>query len=53
MRGALTVEPKLVVVADGVDDERVPVPPSDRVPKPAWEEIIIIRVLTASMKTCR
>ena len=45
VRCAAAVEPELVVVADGVDDERVAFPAADRVPPPGRDQIV--RVLAA------
>src|SRR5262245_6202160 len=40
VRGAAAVEPKLLVVANGVNDERVAFPPADGVSPPARKQIV-------------
>src|SRR5262245_61337804 len=40
VRGAAAVEPELVVVADGVDDERVAFPTTDGVTVPGGQQIV-------------
>src|SRR5262245_35076367 len=45
VRGTAAVEPELVVVADGIDDERVALPTADRVAVPARKQVV--RMLAA------
>src|SRR5436309_15975754 len=45
VRGAATIEPELVVIANGVDDERVALPRPNRVAPPSRKKIV--RMLAA------
>src|SRR6478609_7243640 len=45
VRRSTSIEPELVVEADGVDDERVALPPADGMPQPRWNEAL--RMFTA------